>query len=327
MSTKIAIAAAAILILASVRLAEAQQPKKVPRIGVLFPGTPASFSTRTEAFLQGLRELGYVEGKTITIEWRWAQDRVEQLPELAAELVRLNVDVIVTNGTPASQVAKNATRTIPIVMAVVGDPVGTGLVESLARPGGNATGLSNLTPELSGKRLELLKEVVPRASRVAVMLNPTNPNHQLDLKETQVAARTLGVELQPIEVSNPNTFQGAFATMTRDRVRALIVLADPTFYSQRSRIVELAVKSRLPGIYSQLEFAEAGGLLSYGPDRADLYRRAATYVDKILKGANPAELPVQQATKFELVINLKTVKALGLTIPQSLLQRADEVIQ
>ena len=306
-------------------IAAAQQPKKVPRIGVLFPGLPSTYSLRAEAFLQGLRDLGYVDGKTIEIEWRWGEDKVGRLPNLAAELVRLNVDVIVTSGTPASKALKNAT--IPIVMALVGDPVGTGLVASLARPGGNLTGLTNIAPDLSGKRLELLKEVVPNASRVAAMLNPTTSVVQFELKEAQVAARGLGVQLQPIEASDSNSLQEAFATMTRNRVRALIVLTDGIFYSQRSRIVELATKNRLPAMYFQPEFTDDGGLMSYAPNTNQFFRRSALYVDKILKGAKPADLPVEQPTKFELVINLRAAKQIGLTIPPNVLARADKVIK
>jgi putative ABC transport system substrate-binding protein len=308
--------------------AEAQQPaKKVPRIGVLLPGSPSSYSLRTEALLQGLRDLGYVEGKTIAVEWRWAEDRVEKLPGLAAELVRLNVDVIVTSGTPAATALKKATSSIPIVMALIGDPVGTGLVASLARPGRNLTGLTNIAQDLSAKRLELLKEVVPSASRVAALLNPTNPLDQIELKETQLVARTLGVEVQAIEAADSNSLQEAFATMTRNRVRALVVLTDGTFYSQRSRIVELATKTRLPAMYFQPEFADDGGLMSYAPNTNQFFRRAALYVDRILKGAKPGDLPVEQPMKFELVINLKTAKQIGLTIPQSVLYRADKVIR
>jgi putative tryptophan/tyrosine transport system substrate-binding protein len=309
-------------------IVEAQERVKVPRIGVLFPGSPATYALRTKAFLQGLDELGYLEGKTIAIEWRWAEDKVERLPELAAELVRLNVDVIVANGTPAIKAAKNATKSIPILMAVVGDPVGIGLVASLARPGGNLTGLSILAPELSGKRLELLKEVVPKLSRVAAMLNPTNPVYRLELQETHDAARSLGLQIQPIvEVSDLNTLQEGFTALRRDRVRALLLFTDTIFYSMRGRIVEYAAKSRLPAMYWQREFADDGGLMSYGPLTNELFRRAATYVDKILKGAKPADLPVEQPTKFEFVINLKTAKALNLTIPQSVLYRADKVIK
>jgi len=308
--------------------ASAQQTKKVPHIGILFPGSPATFAPRTEAFLQGLGELGYLEGKTISIDWRWAEDNVERLPELAAELVSLNVDVIVANGTPAIKAAKSATKSIPIVMAVVGDPVGIGLVASLARPGANLTGLSILAPELSGKRLELLKEVVPKLSRVAAMLNPTNPVYRPELQETHDAARSLGLQIQPIvEVSDSNTLQEGFTTLGHDRVRALLLFTDAIFYSMRRRIVEYAAKSRLPAMYWQREFADDGGLMSYGPFTNDLFRRAATYVDKILKGAKPADLPVEQPTKFEFIINLKAAKQIGLTIPPNVLARADKVIK
>jgi putative ABC transport system substrate-binding protein len=309
-------------------IAGAQERGKVPRIGVLFPGSPATFALRTKAFLQGLGELGYLEGKTIAIEWRWAEEKVQRLPELAAELVKLNVDMIVTNGTPATRAAQKATKTIPIVMAVVGDPVGIGVVESLARPGGNATGLTILAPELSGKRLELLKEVVPKLSRVAAMLNPTNPVYRTELQETHAGAKSLGLQIEPvIEVTNLTTLQEGFTTLSRDRVPALLLLTDAIFYSMRDRILEYASKSRLPVMYWQTEFAEAGGLMSYGPLVNDLFRRAAKYVDKILKGTKPAELPVEQPTKFELVINLKTAKQIGLTIPPNVLARADKVIR
>ena len=328
MKRKIPVLALAALLLALSFSAEAQQGVKVPHIGVLFPGSPATFEPRTKAFLQGLGELGYLEGKTIAIEWRWAEDKVERLPELAAELVRVNVDVIVANGTPAIKAARNATKSIPIVMAGVGDPVGIGLVAGLARPGGNLTGLSILAPELSGKRLELLKEVVPKLSRVAAMLNPTNPVYRPELQETHDAARSLGLQIQPVvEVSDLNTLQEGFTTLSRDRVRALLLFTDAIFYSMRGRIVEYAAKSRLPAMYWQREFADDGGLMSYGPFTNELFRRAATYVDKILKGAKPGDLPVEQPTKFELVINLKTAKQIGLTIPPNVLARADRVIK
>ena len=304
----------------------AQQPRKVPRIGVLLPGTPASFSLRTKAFLEGLRNLGYVEGQTIAIEWKWGQDRVEGLPELAAELVGRNVDVIITGGTPAAKALKSATGTIPIVMAIIGDPVAAGLVDSLARPGGNATGFSIVAPDLSGKRLELLKELVPEVSPVVVMLNTKNPQSQFELKEMQTAARLLGLQLHPIQISPEDALEEAFAAMRRASARSLIILTDPTFFSQRKRIVELAARSRLPAMYFFQEFAEEGGLVSYGPSDTDLYRRSATYVDRILKGAKPSELPVEQPTKFDLVINLKAAKALGLDISPMLLARADKVI-
>ena len=307
--------------------ADAQQAKKIPRVGVLLPGSPSTYSLRADAFLQGLRELGYVEGKTIAVEWRWAEDRVEQLPALAAELVGLNVDIIVTSGTQAIKALKNATSTTPIVMALVGDPVGSGFVASLARPGGNLTGLTNVAPDLSGKRLELLKEVVPGASRVAALLNPTNPLDQVELKETQVAAQKLVVQLQAVEASDANSLQEAFATMTRNRAQALVVLTDGIFYSQRSRIVELVTKNRLPAMYFQPEFADDGGLMSYAPNTNQFFRRAAVYVDKILKGAKPADLPVEQPIKFEFIINLRAAKQIGLTIPPNVLVRADKVIK
>jgi putative ABC transport system substrate-binding protein len=288
----------------------AQPSRKIPRIGVLLPGTPASFSPRTKAFLEGLRNLGYVEGQAIAIEWKWGQDRVEVLPQLAAELVGRNVDVIVTGGTPAAKALKSATASIPIVMAIIGDPVAAGLVDSLARPGGNATGFSIVAPDLSGKRLELLKEIAPQVSPVAVMLNTKNPQSQFELTEMQTAARALGLQLRPIQISTEDTLEQAFAAMTTASARTLIVLTDPVFFSQRRRIVDLAARNRLPAMYFFQEFAEEGGLVSYGPSDIDLYRRSAAYVDRILKGAKPSELPVEQPTKFDLVINLKTAQAL-----------------
>lgn len=307
--------------------ARAQSPRKVPRIGVLLPGTAASFALRTKALLEGLRDLGYVEGQTIAIEWRWGQDRVEGLPELAADLVGRNVDVLVTGGTPAAKALKTATGTIPIVMAIIGDPVAAGLVASLARPGGNATGFSIVAPELSGKRLELLKEIVPEISPVAVMLNTRNPQSQFELNEMQAAARAMGLQLHPVQVSPEDTLEQAFAAMSAASVRALVILTDPIFFSQRKTIVDLATLSRLPAMYFFQEFAEGGGLVSYGPSDTDLYRRSATYVDRILHGAKPGELPIQQPTKFDLVINLKAANALGLNISPLLLARADKVIE
>jgi putative ABC transport system substrate-binding protein len=268
-----------------------------------------------------------VEGQTIGIEYRWTEGRDEQFPGFAAELVRLKVDAIVTWGTPAALAAKNATTTIPIVMAASGDPVGTGLVASLARPGGNVTGLSGLNWELEGKRLELLKEVVLKLSRVAVLWNSGNPLHVILLKETHGVAWALGVQLQPVAVQGSVDLDNAFAKMTKERPDALIVEADAFFVTQRRRIVDFTAKTQLPAIYTHRDFVDAGGLMTYGASYPDLFRRAAYYVDKILKGAKPADLPVEQPTKFELVINLKTAKALGLTIPQSILIRADEVIR
>ncbi len=306
---------------------EAQAPAKVPRIGFLMPVSPADYALQLEAFRQGLRELGYVEGQSIAIEYRWAGDKYDRLPDLAAELVRLKVEVIVATASPAVQAAKEATKTIPIVMAYIIDPVATGFVVALARPGGNLTGLSMMAPELVGKQLELLKEVVPKLSRVAVLWNPANLAGAAQLREAEVAARAMGLRLQPLEARGPKQIDSAFRATTKDRAGALVVLADAMLVNQRTHIAELAAKRRLPAVYGVREYAEAGGLMAYSANRLDSYRRAATYVDKILKGAKPADLPVEQPTRFELVINLKTAKALGLRIPQSVLIRADQVIQ
>ena len=305
----------------------AQQSAKIPRIGVLLPGTPNSFASRTKAFLDGLKEFGHVEGKTIEIEWKWGQDRIETLSERAAELVRNNVELIVTGGTAAAKALKAETRTIPIVMAIVGDPVASGLADSLARPGGNATGFSIVSPELGAKRLQLLKEIEPRVSAVAVLLNIKNPISQVELEEMQRAAQTMGLQLHPFEVSTEDELEDAFARMRNASVQALIVLTDPILFSQRKRTVEFANRNRLPAMYFFQGFAEDGGLMSYGPSDADLYRRAAGYVDRILKGTKPGDLPIQQPTKFELYINLKAARLLGLTIPESVLARADKVIE
>ena len=307
--------------------ARAQQSQKVPRIGVLLPGTAASFALRTKAFIEGLRELGYIDGQTVAIEWKWGQDRVEGLSELAADLVGRNVDVLLTGGTAAAKALKSATGTIPIVMAIIGDPVAAGLVESLARPGGNATGFSIVAPDLSGKRLELLREIVPDISPVAVMLNPKNPQSQFELKEMQAAARALGLQLHAVQVSPQDSLEEAFAAMTRASARGLIVLTDPIFFSQRRKIVDLSSRSRLPAMYFFQEFVAEGGLVSYAPSDTDLYRRSATYVHRILNGAKPSELPVEQPTKFDLAINLKTAKTLRVEVPPLLLARADEVIE
>jgi len=308
---------------------EAQQAAKVPRIGYL-TGNLASTPHTLEAFRQGLRDLGYVEGRTVVIEYRDAEGKLERLPALAAELVALKVDVIVVTSTPAALAAKQATRTIPIVLAFVADPVGSGLVTSLARPGGNVTGLSMFALELVGKRLELLTQAVPGVSRVAALWHPGDYGERTEqdmLKEADVAARALGVRLQVVEARGPEDFDRAFSDMTRARAGAVTVQSTNIFLSERRRLVDLAAKNRLPAMYLAREFVDAGGLMSYAANVADLFRRAATYVDKILKGTKPADLPVEQPTKFELVINLKTAKALGLTIPPSLLGRADEVIQ
>jgi putative ABC transport system substrate-binding protein len=306
---------------------EGQQASKVPRIGYLSAGAPETAPTFENAFRQGLRELGYVEDRNIAIEYRWAKGKYERLPELAAELVRLKVDVILAVTTPAGQAAKAATRTIPIVFTLVADPVASGLVGSLARPSGNITGLPSIASETIGKQLELLKETVARVSRVAVLQNPDASSHQFMVREAAGAARALGVQLRVLKARSPNDLDAAFTAIIGERADALLVLADGFFRTHRARIADFAAKSRLPLVSGEREQTEVGGLMSYGPSRLDIFRRAATYVDKILKGAKPADLPVEQPTKFELVINLKTAKALGLTIPQTLLQRADQVIQ
>jgi len=309
--------------------ADAQQTGKVPRIGFLSLTSPSDRPFLLDAFRQRLRELGWVEGQNIVIDYRYAEDRVDRLPDLAAELVGLKVDLIIASaGTQVATAAKNATETIPIVMIYVRDPVGTGLIASLARPGGNVTGDAGAAGmAMFAKQLELLKETVPKIRRVAILSNPTNAYHQLAIREVNVAARSLGVQLQLLEARGPNEFDGAFAAMAKERVGALVVLSDAIFGSHQTRLADLAARSRLPAAYGVRESVEAGGLMSYGPSLLDSHRRAAAYVDKILKGAKPADLPVEQPTKFELVINLKTAKALGLTIPQSLLLRADQVIE
>jgi putative tryptophan/tyrosine transport system substrate-binding protein len=318
----------AVVLLAFRVAVEAQQPKKVPRIGYLSVSSPSAMSTRTEAFRQGLRELGYVEGKNIVIEYRYAEGKFDRLPALAAELVRLKVDIIVTAGPPATRSAKEATVTIPIVFAQDGDPVASGFVASLARPGGNITGLSTLAPELSGKRLELLKEIVPRLSRVAVLGNSTNPANAQVLKETELAAGVFGVKLQYLDVLDPKDIETAFRAASKGRADAvLMTVSGGVVLSQRTQVVELAAKSRLPAMYIIREYVETGGLMSYGVSLIDLDRRAATYVDKILKGAKPADLPVEQPTKFEFIINLTAAKQIGLTIPPNVLVRADRVIK
>jgi len=309
--------------------AAAQHAAKVARIGYL-TGNLAARPHLLEAFRQGLRDVGYVEGRNFVIEYRDAEEKLERLPALAAELVALKVDVIVASGTLAALAAKQATRTLPIVFSPAGDPVGSGLVTSLARPGGNVTGLSAFAPELVGKRLELLKQAVPGVSRVAVLWQPGAFGERTEkdtLKRAEVAARDLSVPLQFVEARAPADFAKAFSDMSRERAGALAVLGSNMFVSERRRLVDLAAEKRLPAVYSARELVDAGGLMSYGANLADLNRRAATYVDRILKGTKPADLPVEQPTKFELIINLKTAKALGLTIPQSVLGRADEVIQ
>jgi putative ABC transport system substrate-binding protein len=315
----------AAILLTSVSL-DAQQPTKIPRIGYLSPNSPSTNPARYEAFRQGLRELGYVEGKNIVIEWRYAEGKPDRLSELAAELVRLKVDVIVTGGPQATRPAKETTVTIPIVMAFDNDPVGSGFVASLARPGGNITGLSTLAPEISGKQLELLKEIVPKLSRVTVFGNATMSGNAQALREVKVAAEALGVHLQYLEVQAPKDIETAFRAASKGRADAVLALTNPVL-GYRAQVADLAIKSRVPTMYQASEYVEAGGLMTYGASITDLFRRAATYVDKILKGAKPADIPVEQPTKFELVINLKAAKQIGLTIPPNVLARADKVIK
>jgi putative ABC transport system substrate-binding protein len=309
--------------------AVAQPQEKVSRIGYLSPGSSSNPARlrRLEAFRQGLRELGYVEGRNIAIEARWAEGKYDQYAVLTADLVRLKVDVIVVVGGVAARAAQRVTTTVPIVMTVVIDPLGIGLVTSLARPGGNVTGLSMMSPELIGKQLEVLKEVAPKVSRVALLRNPDNPGSVPQLREAEAAARALGMRLQILEARGSQEIDSAFAAMTRERAGALVVLTDSIFTNQARQIAELATKGRLPAVYGLREHVEAGGLMVYAASPLDMERRAATFVDKILKGAKPADLPIEQPSKFELVINVKTAKALGLTIPDSLLRRADELIQ
>jgi putative tryptophan/tyrosine transport system substrate-binding protein len=316
-----------ILLLALSFPAQAQQPLKVARIGYLTASSLSAVAFRIEAFRQGLRELGYVEGKNIVIEWRSPEGKADRLPGLAVELVRLNADVIVSGGPAATRAAKEATATIPIVMTQDTDPVGSGFVASLARPGGNITGLATLSPEISGKQLELLKEIVPRLSRVAVIGNSTNPGNAHELKEAEVAAGAFGLQLQYLDVLGPKDIETALRAATNGRAEALLVLGNPVLNAHRRQVADFAVKSRLPTTYTRPEFVEAGGLMTYAVSYDDLFRRAAIYVDKILKGAKPADLPVEQPTKFELVINLKTAKQMGVAIPQSVLYRADKVIK
>jgi putative ABC transport system substrate-binding protein len=309
--------------------ADAQQPTKVPRIGYLALNEPARESTRSEAIRLALRELGYIEGQNIAIEYRYAEGKRDRYPELAAELVRLKVDIIlVTGGDPGIRAAKNATKTIPIVMMGAGaDPVEAGIIDGLARPGGNVTGLINLNQELGGKRLELLKEAVPKLARVAVLHDPANRNHVLELKEVQTAARPLGLTVRSWEVRDADGFEKVFVALNKQRPDGLYVPGGPLMRANEKRIVGFALKSRLPSVSSIREFVEAGGLMSYGADQADSYRRVAYFVDRILKGTKPADLPVEQPTKFELVINLKTAKQIGLTIPPEMLARANRLMK
>jgi putative ABC transport system substrate-binding protein len=326
MITRIAVCLLATVLLPA-GLIEAQQPKKVPRIGYLDAGSPATTGHRVEAFMQGLRDLGYVEGQNIVIEYRWAEGKLESLPAFVADFVRLKVDVIVSSATPAIRSAKEQTSAIPVVMAGVTDPVGNGFVGSLARPGGNITGLTHIAPDLTGKRLELLKEVVPRLSRVGVLWNPNQPGQSLAYKESQVAAQMLKLTLISMEARNQEDLERLLSGLGKERPQALFELPDPLIFVNRELVAEFAMKQRLPAMYSFREYVDAGGLMSYGTSFPNLFHRAATYVDKILKGTKPAELPVEQPTKFELIINLKSAKQIGLTIPPNVLARADRVIK
>lgn len=305
----------------------AEQAAKIPQVGFLIASNPSVNASRVAAFHKGLRELGYIEGKNITLYYRYAEGQLERLPKLAAELVSRNVEVIVTAGPADTRAAKKATSTIPIVMSFDNDPIGNGFVASLARPGGNITGLSTLAPELSGKQLELLKEIIPNLSRAAVFGNSTNPGDAFELRELESAAATLKVRLDKMDLLDRKDIEPAFRAARKAHDEAVLVLGSPVINSQRKQVADLAIKSRLPTIYYTLEMVEGGGLMAYGVNRNDLSRRAAAYVDKILKGAKPSDLPVEQPTKFELLINLKTAQQIGLTIPPNVLARADRVIR
>ena len=319
------VVALALLILTVPLVAEAQRAGNPPRVGVL--GANAS-GPGFEAFRAGLRDLGWIEGQNVLIEYRWAEGDFERLPKLAAELVGLKVEIIVTASTPAIRAVQHATKTIPIVMASSADAVSTGLVVSLARPGGNTTGMTVLIPELSAKRLDVLKEAIPKVSRVGVLWNSTaGPSGQLALDETQAAAGKLGLHLQPVDVRRPDEIEAAVSTIAKSHAGALFIIEGPLLIQHRRRVIDMAARNRLPTVAPLREFAEAGGLIAYGPSLVDTFRHAARYVDKILKGAKPGDLPVEQPTRFEMVVNLKTAKALSLTIPQSLLLQADQVIE
>jgi putative ABC transport system substrate-binding protein len=327
MTRPILVFALAFVIHSTARLAEAQQPTKIPRIGYVSGNDPADPGPNVEAFRHGLRDLGYIEGKNILIEYRYSEGKNDRMPHLVAELVKLKVDVLVSGVGPAIRAAQQATKTIPIVIAAAGDPVATGYVKSLARPGGNITGVTRLTRELGGKRLELIKEIVPATSRVGVLWS-TSDGLRTNFENYEAAARALKIPLQSVEVRGPNPdLEGAFQTVAKGRVSALIAISTSLLNRYDKRIAALAIKNRLPSMYERSDNVEVGGLMSYSANDADLYRRAATYVDKILKGAKPADLPVEQPTNFEFVINLKTAKALNLTIPQSVLYRANKVIR
>jgi putative tryptophan/tyrosine transport system substrate-binding protein len=328
MGKKILLSVAAAILMAFPCGADAQQRGRIPHIGILLPSAPSTAAdANLEAFLQGLRDLGYVEGRNIILEYRWAENREDQYSPLVADLIRLKVDIIYTSSTPAVLVAKQATKMIPIVFPVSSDPVSVGIVGSLARPGGNATGLSSLASDLWPKRMELLKEAFPKVSRLTMIWNSSNPGMKLRAKETMASAGPLGVTVQDRGVPDIDGLENVFATLSKDPPDALLTMVDPFTRRHLQRILEFAAKNRLPAMYEDRIFVEAGGLISYGPWIAELWRRSATYVDKILKGAKPANLPVEQPTKFELVINLKTAKQIGLTIPPNVLARADKVIK
>jgi putative ABC transport system substrate-binding protein len=322
----LAVALAVSLTLAPVA-AEGQPAGRTVTIGYLGNSSPSLESNLVEAFRDGLRQRGYVEGQNLVIKYVWAEGQQERYAVLARELVSLKPDVILAAGTPGTLAAKQATQSIPIVTAIAGEPVAAGLVSSLAKPGGNVTGLSTLAPELEGKRLELFKEAVPKLSRVVALLNPANPFTTIAWKATQPAAEALGVKLQPVEARSPNDLDRALATIKASRPDGLIVLPDRLLLAYRKSIVQFMIKNRLPGMFPFRDFAQEGGLMAYGPDYTDMFRRAATFVDKILKGAKPGDLPIEQPTKFELVVNLKTARALGLTIPQTILLQADQVVE
>jgi len=305
--------------------ARAQQT--MPRVGFMGNSTAALEANLVGAFRDGLRELGYEEGRNIAIEYRWADGKYERFPTIVAELVASKVDVIVTAGTPGALAVKKATTTVPLVMVAVGDPVGTGLVPSLARPGGNLTGLSSVAPDLEGKRLELLREIVPSVSRIAVFINSVNPFHATSMRQAQSAGKTLGVKVQQYDIRKSEDLDGAFAAIRKERPDALLILADRVFLHNRERIVDFTEEQRLPNVSAYKEVVEAGGLMSYGPSYEDMHKRAAIYVNKILKGAKPGNLPIEQPTKFTLVVNLKAAKALGISMPPAVLSRADDVIE
>jgi putative ABC transport system substrate-binding protein len=325
--TLIRLIATVLLLVATAVAVEAQEPTRVWRVGFLGSGSPSSGDPRVEALRRGFRELGYAEGRNLALEFRWAGGNGDRLPALAAELAKLKVDAIVTQGTQATDAARRAVTTIPIVFSVAGDPIGSGLVTSLARPGGNVTGLTDIAPEIAGKRLELLREAVPGITRIAVLWNPANPSAAPQMKDTGAVARSLGLLVRSLELRDVSQLEGAFATAVQDQARAVIVLSDGALYGRRVQIAQLAAKHRLPCVAWTPEFAESGCLMAYGADVVEMHRRAAIFVDKILKGAAPGGLPVEQPTKFELVLNLKTAKALGLTIPPKVLARADKIIE